>query len=204
MGTSVTVGTSSWADPGFVQEWYPEGLPARERLPWYAQHFDGVEVNATFYAVPARATVARWLAATPDHFTFDMKLHRALSRHAAGLDALPKDLRAGARTTPRGRVRLDARLEAALLDATLEAVEPLTAAGRLTSFLLQLTPAFSPKAHALDELRPVVERLAPPPRRHRAAPSRLGGAETARGHPGLVRGRRGGLGGGRRAAAASR
>jgi uncharacterized protein YecE (DUF72 family) len=30
----IVIGTSSWADPGFVEEWYPKGLPARERLPY--------------------------------------------------------------------------------------------------------------------------------------------------------------------------
>jgi uncharacterized protein YecE (DUF72 family) len=163
MGGSITVGTSSWADPGFVEEWYPEGLPARERLAWYARHFDGVEVNATFYAVPDAATVRRWVQETPDGFTFDVKLHRALSRHSADLSSLPKPLREGAKTTPRGRVRLDRALEDALLEATLEAVEPLASAERLTSFLLQLTPGFSPKGHRLEELRPIVERLAPHP-----------------------------------------
>jgi hypothetical protein len=44
----VVVGTSSWADPGFVEEWYPPGLPARDRLAWYAERFEAVEVNATF------------------------------------------------------------------------------------------------------------------------------------------------------------
>src|SRR3954453_17228142 len=142
MGSSITVGTSSWADPGFVEEWYPRGLPARERLPWYSEHFDGVEVNSTFYALPDRRTVARWVEVTPDAFTFDVKLHRALSRHSAGLDSLPKRLREGAQTTPRGRLRLDRRLEDALLDATLEAIEPL--GDKLCALLLQLTPGFSP------------------------------------------------------------
>jgi uncharacterized protein YecE (DUF72 family) len=179
MGSPITVGTSSWADPGFVAEWYPEGLPARERLPWYARHFEGVEVNSTFYAVPALTTVRRWVEATPEGFRFDVKLHRVLSRHAAGLDSLPKALREGARTTGRGRVVLDDRLQDALLEATLEAVEPLAEAGRLSSFLLQLTPGFAPKTHRLDELRPVIERLAPHPvaieLRHRgwAEPRRL-------------------------------
>jgi len=163
MGSSITVGTSSWADPGFVEEWYPQGLPARERLPWYAQHFDGVEVNSTFYAIPGEATVRRWVEATPDGFTFDVKLHRLLSRHAAAADSLPKPLRDGARTTARGRVCLDDRLQDALLEATREAVAPLADAGRLTSFLLQLTPGFAPKTHRLDELRRIVEALAPHP-----------------------------------------
>jgi uncharacterized protein YecE (DUF72 family) len=159
----ILVGTSSWADPGFVEEWYPPGLPERERLPWYAEHFDAVEVNSTFYAIPPTQQAHGWVERTPERFTFDVKLHRALSRHAAPLDSLPPDLRDGARTTSRGRVRLDAKLEAALADRVLETVEPLVAAGKFGAFLLQLSPAFSPREHSLDELAPLVERLAPHP-----------------------------------------
>ena len=157
----IVVGTSSWADPGFIAEWYPPGLPARDRLSWYAGHFDGVEVNSTFYAVPAVGQVRRWVDETPAGFTFDVKLHRLLSRHSAPADSLPPALRVGVRTTPRGRVRLDDRLEAALADAVLAAVAPLADAGRLSTFLLQLSPAFGPRDHELDELAPLVGRLAP-------------------------------------------
>jgi uncharacterized protein YecE (DUF72 family) len=163
MAGRIVVGTSSWADPGFVEEWYPEGLPARERLQWYAERFEAVEVNSTFYAIPGAATVERWAAVTPERFEFDVKLHRLLSRHAAPLDSLPPDLREGARTVKGGRVRLDAKLEAALADRVLEAMGPLADAGKLASFLLQLSPAFSPHQHELDELAPLVERLAPHP-----------------------------------------
>jgi uncharacterized protein YecE (DUF72 family) len=56
---------------------------------------------------------------------------------------------------------LTPRLEAALADAVLEAVEPLEQAGKLGAFLLQLTPAFSPHEHDLSELAGLLERLAP-------------------------------------------
>src|SRR5918911_1433361 len=163
MAGRILVGTSSWADPGFVEDWYPQGMPARERLPWYAERFELVELNSSFYAVPEQGTVARWVRATPPGFTFDVKLHRLLSRHAARLDSLPPDLRDGARTTERGRVRLTPELEAAMLERTLEAVAPLEEAGKLGAFLLQLTPAFAPGKNELDELAPLVERLAPRP-----------------------------------------
>jgi uncharacterized protein YecE (DUF72 family) len=160
----IVVGTSSWADPGFVAEWYPPGLPAQERLPWYAERFAAVEVNATFYAVPAVSTVEHWAAQTPDGFTFDWKLHRLLSRHAAPPNALPAPLQPLARTGgARGRVILDDRIERALAEATLEAIEPLARAGRLGALLLQLTPAFKPGAHALEELDGLLEVLAPHP-----------------------------------------
>src|SRR2546421_10560345 len=47
----ILVGTASWTDPGFVADWDPAKLPARQRLPWYAEHFNLVEVNSSFYAI---------------------------------------------------------------------------------------------------------------------------------------------------------
>lgn len=163
MAGTIRVGTSSWADPGFVEEWYPPGLPARDRLPWYAERFDLVEVNSSFYALPQENTVRRWAQITPDGFTFDVKLHRLLSRHSAPLESLPPELRDAARTTSRGRVVLEPGLERAMAEATLEVVEPLRAAGKLGAFLLQLSPSFSPHEHRLAELEPLVQALAPHP-----------------------------------------
>jgi uncharacterized protein YecE (DUF72 family) len=159
----IAVGTSSWADPGFVEEWYPDDVPARERLSWYAEHFEAVEVNSTFYAIPEPSTVERWTEQTPAGFTFDVKLHKLLSRHSAKLDSLPSDLRDDAETTSRGRVVLDAKLQDALADRVLEAVQPLVDADKLSSFLLQLSPGFAPRCNELDELAPLIERLAPHP-----------------------------------------
>jgi uncharacterized protein YecE (DUF72 family) len=159
----ILVGTSSWADPGFVAEWYPKGMPARDRLEWYAERFEAVELNSSFYAIPEERTVARWDEATPADFRFDVKLHRLLSRHSAEPDSLPKDLRERADVTPRGRVVLTPELEAAMADATLAALEPLSCREKLGALLLQLSPSFSPRKHALDELAPLVQRLAPQP-----------------------------------------
>jgi uncharacterized protein YecE (DUF72 family) len=161
MAGRIVVGTSSWADPGFVAEWYPKGMAARDRLAWYAARFDAVELNSSFYAVPEPDTVARWVEVTPNGFTFHVKLHRLLSRHSGEAQSLPPDLRGEADVDSRGKVRLDPKLEEGLAAAFLEAVEPLVEAGKMGSFLLQLSPAFSPKAHDLEELRPLVERLAP-------------------------------------------
>jgi uncharacterized protein YecE (DUF72 family) len=158
----ILVGTSSWADPGFVEDWYPSGLAARDRLAWYAERFEYVEVNSSFYAIPAQRAVARWAEITPERFTFDVKLHRLLSRHSAGLDSLPPELREPAKTDERGRVLLTPRLQDLIAEATLEAVEPLRESGKLGPFLLQLTPAFSPRKHKLDDLDALAERLREP------------------------------------------
>jgi uncharacterized protein YecE (DUF72 family) len=161
MSGRILVGTSSWADPGFVKDWYPPGMPAGQRLAWYAERFEGVELNASFYAVPERSTVERWVDVTPDGFIFDVKLHRLLSRHSAGLDSLPPSIRELARTTPRGRVVLDERIEQALTAELLDAIAPLERAGKLGALLLQTTPAFKPSRNDLSELEPLVAAVAP-------------------------------------------
>jgi uncharacterized protein YecE (DUF72 family) len=159
MEERIVVGTSSWSDPGFVEEWYPDGLPARERLPWYAKRFRAVEINSTFYAVPDRSIVRRWAEATPEEFVFDVKVHRALSRHAAELKSLPRELRDQAQTNERGRVTLTTELERALAGRLVEELEPLAESGKLGAFLVQLTPGFSPDRHQLEELDGLLEAL---------------------------------------------
>jgi uncharacterized protein YecE (DUF72 family) len=161
MAGRILVGTSSWADPGFIKEWYPPRLAAKERLPWYAQRFELVELNSSFYAVPDRSTVHGWVEATPPGFTFDVKAHRALSRHSAQVESLPPDLRDLAETSGRGRVRLTSELETALAERLIEETAPLAEADKLGSYLLQLTPAFSPARRSLEELDRLVEVFRP-------------------------------------------
>ncbi|MEP6811145.1 MAG: DUF72 domain-containing protein [Chthoniobacterales bacterium] len=159
-GGEILVGTASWSDPGFVERWYPKGMPAGERLDWYAQHFQMVEVNSTFYAVPAARMVERWCRSTPDGFVFDVKLHQLLSRHTTAMKLLPPALRQRAEADTRGNVRLTPEIQDAITHEILRSVEPLRGAGKFGAFLLQLSPAFSPRKHELDELAPLLDLLA--------------------------------------------
>jgi uncharacterized protein YecE (DUF72 family) len=72
-------------------------------------------------------------------------------------------MRRGITVNARGRVALDERLEKRLCEAVLEATEPLAGAGKLGGFLLQLSPGFGPRDHALGELAELVGHLAPWP-----------------------------------------
>jgi uncharacterized protein YecE (DUF72 family) len=110
----ILVGTASWSDPGFVERWYPPKMPAGDRLPWYAQHFNLVEVNSSFYAVPDVRLVERWCRATPNDFVFDVKVHRLLSRHAATVKTLPPALQKIAHADAKGKVTLSENIELAL------------------------------------------------------------------------------------------
>jgi uncharacterized protein YecE (DUF72 family) len=132
-------------------------MKAGERLGWYAQHFDMVEVNSTFYAVPDVRMVERWSAITPDEFTFDVKLHQLLSRHSAPAKLLPPELQRRADVDDKGRVRLTAEIEDAMTRIFLRSLEPLRREDKLGALLLQLSPAFSPRKHRLDELDQLLE-----------------------------------------------
>jgi uncharacterized protein YecE (DUF72 family) len=150
--SKILVGTASWSDPGFVEHWYPKKMPAGERLAWYAQHFEMVEVNSSFYSVPEARLVERWCRSTPDDFVFDVKLHQLLSRHSANLKLLPPALQKKAEADAKGRVKLTPEIERAMIDEFRRPLELLRGAGKMGALLLQLSPGFSPKKHQLSEL----------------------------------------------------
>ena len=156
----ILVGTASWSDPGFVEHWYPKKMPAGERLAWYAQHFEMVEVNSTFYSVPDPRLTERWCHSTPDGFVFDVKLHQLLSRHSANAKLLPPALQKKAETDPKGRVKLTPKIERAMIDEFQRPLEILRSHGKLGALLLQLSPGFSPRKHQLGELDDLLGQLA--------------------------------------------
>lgn len=74
----IRVGTCAWADH---EEYYPPGLPQRERLAYYARHFPLVEVDSTFYRLQPAKWFAGWAARTPPDFRFNVKAYGAMTRH---------------------------------------------------------------------------------------------------------------------------
>jgi uncharacterized protein YecE (DUF72 family) len=155
----ILVGTASWSDPGFVEHWYPKKMPAGDRLGWYAQHFELVEVNSTFYSVPELRMVERWCAATPNQFTFDVKLHQLFSFHSTPAKLLPPDLQRRAETDAKGNVKSTPNLQEAMLKTFLRSMSIIRSTGKLGVLLLQLSPAFSLRKHQLNELEPLSEML---------------------------------------------
>jgi uncharacterized protein YecE (DUF72 family) len=114
---SVHIGCSGWNYASWKQEFYG-GLPARLWLEHYAQHFDTVEVNSTFYRLPRREVVANWERIAPDGFVFAIKASRYLT-HIKRLS----ELGAG-------------------LDRFYERIEPLLASPKMGPLLWQLPPTF--------------------------------------------------------------
>lgn len=73
------IGCSGWNYADWRGPFYPEREPQRRWLELYAQRFDTVEVNTTFYRLPRRDAVAAWVQQTPDGFTFTVKASRYLT-----------------------------------------------------------------------------------------------------------------------------
>jgi uncharacterized protein YecE (DUF72 family) len=110
------VGCSGWNYDSWRGGIYPAGLPSRRWLERYAELFDTVEVNATFYRLLKRETAARWLTQTPRDFVFTVKASRYLT-HITHLQHFERGLR---------------RFYAG--------IQPLVESGKLDTVLWQLPP----------------------------------------------------------------
>ena len=75
----VRIGCSGWNYAHWREVVYPKGLPQARWLEHYATLFDTVEVNTTFYRLPKRDSVARWVEQTPQDFLFTVKASRYLT-----------------------------------------------------------------------------------------------------------------------------
>lgn len=112
------IGCSGWNYDDWRGTFYPARAPRRRWLELYAERFDTVEVNTTFYRLPRRQAVAAWVAQTPPGFIFAVKASRYLT-HIRRLQDLDQGI-------PR----------------FYERIEPLLDAGRLGPVLWQLPANF--------------------------------------------------------------
>ena len=79
MPSTVHIGTQGWNYDAWVGPFYPLDTRPADFLAVYARAFDTVEVDSTFYAVPAEKTVLGWAERTPGHFTFALKMPQEIT-----------------------------------------------------------------------------------------------------------------------------
>ena len=162
----VRVGTASWTDRTLIASgWYPPQADTPEkRLRYYARQFPLVEVDATYYALPAAATAQAWAARTPAAFTFNVKAFSLLTHHPTPVAALPKDLRPAAEKTGKDRIYLkdlDPAVTGHVWERFLSALDPLRAERKLGAILLQFPPWFPISKARKDYIVACAERAAP-------------------------------------------
>jgi uncharacterized protein YecE (DUF72 family) len=157
---SIRIGTCSWADDALSKYFYPPKFPAKERLAYYAEHFDTVEVDSTYYRLPSESMVQGWAERTPDDFTMHIKAFGLMTRHPVKLEVLPDDLRDAMPVDERGRVdRPPRELRGEVFRRFLEALEPLRVAGKLGGILFQLPSYIVFKEHSFEYLEWAREQL---------------------------------------------
>jgi len=162
----VRVGTASWTDRTLIDSgWYPpEADNPERRLRYYARQFPLVEVDATYYALPAEQTAATWAARTPAGFTFNVKAFSLFTQHPTRVGALPTDLRPAAEQTGKDRIYLK-DIDSAIADQAwqrfLAALEPLSQAGKLGAILLQFPPWFPISRANKEYIVACAQRVAP-------------------------------------------
>ncbi|UCD51742.1 MAG: DUF72 domain-containing protein [Phycisphaerales bacterium] len=75
----IRIGTSGWHYDHWRGRFYPDKLPKRRWFQHYAQHFDTVEVNNTFYRLPRESTVQNWRQQAPPGFVYVVKANRFIT-----------------------------------------------------------------------------------------------------------------------------
>ena len=147
----VRVGTASWTDPTLTRDtdWYPRrSMSAEDRLRYYADNFDLVEVDATYYFPPSEDLAGLWARRTPDDFRMDIKAFGLLTQHPAKRDAVWEDVaeQIPAEHAAKRSVYLS-QLPDAAVDLAFEhfdrALRPLHSAGKLGAILFQFPKWFT-------------------------------------------------------------
>lgn len=76
----ILAGTSGYSYKEWLGRFYPAGLPANAMLRYYAERFPTVEINSSFYRMPAESVLAHWAEAVPEHFAFTLKAPRRITQ----------------------------------------------------------------------------------------------------------------------------
>ena len=145
---------------------YPRGKStAEERLRYYASQFSVVEVDATYYSLPERATADLWAERTPDHFSFHVKAHALMTGQPTEVARLPRGLveLLPKETAQQARIYakdLSADLQDAIWSRFMDALSPLAELGKLGGILLQYPRWFLPTPANKALLALAAERLA--------------------------------------------
>ena len=165
MSAPIRLGTCSWADQGLIEHWYPPTARSSEaRLRYYAERYDTVEVNSSYYAIPEAGTATKWADRTPEGFVFHVKAFGMMTGHRVTPEQLPVDVRAlVSRITSRGHVDPSEALLERVFRRFKQALEPLEAADRLGGVLMQYGPGIAPSGPSLEFIELGAELLAPFP-----------------------------------------
>ena len=163
---ALRVGTSGWSYPSGRGTWNGVFYPARrskragtagfDELRYYAEHFDTVEVNSSFYGTPRPDVTRGWASRTPPGFEFSVKLYQKFTHPKMFLDAALK-------TAPGSSgqlLDLLAQVTQSDIDEFRAALDPLASAGKLGALLAQFPASFKATPRSRDYLTTLLRAFA--------------------------------------------
>jgi uncharacterized protein YecE (DUF72 family) len=162
----VAVGTASWTDKTLLDcgRFYPKNATTAEaRLRFYASQFRLVEVDSSYYAMPAPATAQLWAERTPNGFTMNVKAFRIFTGHQTSPTVLHKDIRAALPPSHKANLYykdLPPEIRDELWRRFIEALAPLKASGRLGLVHFQFPPWLLCNVAGHAHVQHCVERMA--------------------------------------------
>src|SRR5204863_9858365 len=146
--SDLRIGTSGWNYPSGKGTWNGVFYPPAARRPkdfdelsFYAEHFNTVEVNSTFYGQPRAEITHAWAERTPANFEFSIKLFQKFTHPRMFAERVAKSL-ADATAGAERAIEALARPNQADLDAFQRGIDPLASSGRLGAILAQFPPSF--------------------------------------------------------------
>ena len=163
---TIRVGTASWTDKTLIacgRFYPPEATTAEARLRFYASRFPLVEVDSSYYAMPAPNTAQLWAERTPNAFVMNLKAFRIFTGHQTSPTVLHKDLREALGPTPKANVyyrELPTEIRDELWRRFIEALAPLRASGKLGLVHFQFAPWLVHNAAGHAQVQHCVERMA--------------------------------------------
>ncbi len=125
----IIIGTSGFSYSDWIGTFYPSGLSSNEFLKYYSTHFDGVELNYTYYSLPKPQNLEKMIFQTPSDFIFSVKAHKSFTHERDNTFSYVKEF--------------------------LEAIKPLKESNKLATVLLQFPYSF----HYTKQNRYLLARL---------------------------------------------
>ena len=162
----ILIGTASWTDKTLLDcgRFYPKSATTAEaRLRFYASQFPMVEVDSSYYAMPAPNTAQLWAERTPNDFVMNVKSFRLFTGHPTSPTVLHKDIRAALPPSTKANLYyrdLPAELRDELWRRFIEALAPLRASNKLGLVHFQFPPWLVRNAEGHAHVRHCVERMA--------------------------------------------
>ncbi len=128
----IRMGTSGFSYDDWIGPVYPEGLQKWQWLGFYAERFDTVELNVSYYRLPSQKIASGWVDRTPEHFLFTLKAHRSITHEREDPD----------------------------FGSFLDSIAPISESGKLACILAQFPFSYHPTDENRSYLRKVREGFA--------------------------------------------